>query len=291
MKTNNVLLLVIIALLFSQCKSGTNNRSSAVSLSDTSFVADSNRITYMLPSPDEVLEDIVSDKVKINPQLVNPKENAAKYLDRKSLALNLGVYIADFAYLNLNNNKANALEYFKIIRDFYQKLNIYGIFDENFFARIQNNLMNNDSLSIIANDMYSQMAGTLENSNRMEDYALISTGAFIEALYVSAMSIPNYKNYSVAVKKIFEQNAMLQNYHSFAYQYRKDKDVNDALMQLDSVNLIFSMAEKKSSATIVTRDKPNHLTIKGGNEVSANEAIFARFIKSISASRQHIIKY
>src|SRR5664279_2265587 len=142
MKTKNILLFIIVALFLVQCKSAGNKTAGTSLPADTIARVSPSGITYLLPSPDEVLSEIISEKMSINPQLVNPRTNAAYYLDRKPMAMNLGVYIADFAYLNLNNNKTNALEYFNLIRDLSQKLNIYGIFNESFFTRVQNNLMN-----------------------------------------------------------------------------------------------------------------------------------------------------
>jgi len=289
MKARNIYLFIVCALFVLQCKSGGNKVVSGQS--DTITKENTSNITYLLPSPDEVLSEIISEKMSINPQLVNPRTNAAYYLDRKPMAMNLGVYIADFAYLNLNNNKTNALEYFNLIRDLSQKLNIYGIFNESFFTRVQNNLMNNDSLSLIASDMYSHLSGVLANSNRLEDYAQISTGALIESLYLSALSIPDYKNYSIVVKRLFQQKMLLENYYEFASQFKGDKDVASALSQLDSIKVIFDLAGKKSKETTVTKDKKNHLIINGGEEVNSNEMTFIKFVKSISKVRQNIIQY
>jgi hypothetical protein len=291
MKAKNIFLFIVCALLVLQCKSGGNKGVALSGQSDTRANDTSSRMSYLLPSPDEVLGEIISDKMTINPQLVNPRTNAVYYLDRKPLAINLGVYIADFAYLNLNNNKTNAPEYFKLIRDLCQKLNVYGVFDEAFFTRVQNNLMNNDSLNLIAYDMYSHLSEVLANSNRLEDYAQISTGALIESLYLSALSIPNYKNYSVVVKKLFEQKMLLENYYNYASQFKSDPDVNSALSQLDSIKVIFNLAGIKSSERTITKDKQNHLRIKGGDEVNANEMTFLKFVKSISKARQSIIQY
>lgn len=291
MKAKIIILYIVCAVLALQCNSGGNKTGTISGQPDTIANGNSTRMNYLLPSPDEVLSDIVSEKMSINPQLVNPRANAVYYLDRKPLAINLGVYIADFAYLNLNNNKTNSLEYFNLIRDLCQKLNIYGIFNEAFFTRVQNNLMNNDSLSLIASDMYSQLSDVLSNSNRLEDYAQISTGALIESLYLSALSIPNYKNYGMVVKRLFQQKTLLQNYYEYASQFKSDPDIKSALSQLDSIKVIFDLADEKSTKKTITKDKNNHLVIKGGVEINANELTFAKFVKSISKTRQSIIQY
>jgi hypothetical protein len=289
MKSKIIFLFILSGFIMLQCNSGSKKAVSAQS--DTIANDTSAKVGYLLPSPDEVLAEIISEKISINPHLVNPRTSAQYYLDKKPLALNLGVYIADFAYLNLNNNKTNALEYFKLIRDMCQKLNIYGVFNEVFFNRVQNNLMNNDTLSLIASDMYSQMSEVLSNSNRLEDYAQISTGALIEALYLSALSIPDYKNYSKIVKRLFQQKMLLENYYAYASQFKSDPDVKSALTQLDSIKVIFDLAGEKSTERTVTKDRKNHLVIKGGIEVNTNEITFAKFVKSVSKTRQSIIQY
>jgi hypothetical protein len=289
MKARTIFLLMACALIVTQCKPGGNKPMSGQSDTTTNVV--STKMTYLLPSPDEVLAEIISEKMSINPQLVNPRSSAPYYLDRKPLAMNLGVYISDFAYLNLNNNKTNALEYFKLIRDLCQKLNIYGVFTEAFFSRVQVNLMNNDSLNIIASDMYGQLSEILSNSNRLEDYAQISAGAIIEAFYLSAKSIPDYKKYSALVQKLFEQKMLLQNYYDFASQFKSDKEVNSALSQLDSIKVIFDHTGIKTHQRTVTKDKSNHLVIKGGDEITTDELTFIKFVKTISKIRQNIVKY
>jgi hypothetical protein len=291
MKTRTIFLIIVCAVILVQCKSAGNNTTGTNGQTDTLPRTSSSGITYLLPSPDEILSEIISEKMQINPQLVNSRANASSYLDRKPLAMNLGVYIADFAYLNLNNNKTNALEYFNLIRDLCQKMNIYGIFNEAFFNRVQKNLMNNDSLNLIANEMYAQLTEVLSNSNRLEDYAQISTGALIESLYLSALSIPNFKNYGTVVKRLFQQKMLLENYYQYASQFRADNDVNAALSQLDSIKVVFDLAGKQPGGRTFTKDKKNHLVIKGGDEVMANELAFIRLVKGISKTRQNIVQF
>jgi hypothetical protein len=291
MKARNVLLFIACTILILQCKSGGNKAVSLMVQPETVNKDTSARITYLLPSPDEVLSEILTEKIFINPQLVNPRTSVVNYVDKKSLAINLGVYIADFAYLNLNSNKTNSLEYFKLIRDLCQKQNITGIFNETFFNRVQINLMNNDSLNLIAREMYSHLSEIMATSNRLEDYAMISSGAIIESLYLSAMSIPNYSDYRTIVKKLFEQNLLLDNYYDFASQFKSDKDVHSVLVQLDSIKIIFNLAGKKSIGRTVSKDKQHHLIISGGDEIITDEMTFKRFVKSISKARLNIIQY
>jgi hypothetical protein len=136
--------------------------------------------------------------------------------------------------------------------------------------------------------MYAQLTEVLSNSNRLEDYAQISTGALIESLYLSALSIPNFKNYGTVVKKLLQQKMLLENYYEYASQFRSDKDVNAALNQLDSIKVIFDLTGKKAANRTFTKDKKNHLVINGGDEVIVDELAFIRIVKGISKARQNI---
>lgn len=272
-----------------QCKSSV--KKVVLTQSDSIAPETSKEITYLLPEPSEVLADIISEKMIINPRLVNPISNSQYYLDRKPLALNLGVYFMDFAFLNSNNNKTNTLEYFQLIRDLCQKMNISGVFNETFFNRVHNNLMDNDSLIIIANEMYNRLSEVLENSSRAEDYALISAGAFIESLYLSTKSITDFKKYKFMVKKLFEQKLLFENYYAFMYQFRNDNDIQTALTQMDRLKVIFNLVNSKEIQKTVITDQKNHIIIKGGLEVEPNEKAFIKFDKGISKIRQSIIQY
>jgi hypothetical protein len=290
MRTIKIILCVAISFILWQCSNNSGKPISATAIqTDTLKKGATEKKTYMLPSPDEILSDIISHKIVINQRLVNPMGNSEKYLESKAQAINLGVYVADFAYLNLNKNKTNALEYFKLLRDLAQKINIYGSFDEAFFNRVQANLSNNDSLISISQGLFFNMSETLENSNRPKVYALISAGALIETLYLSAMSITNYSDYSAMANKIFEQKSVFNNFYAFLSQQKNDPDISSVLNQLDNLKIIFEKPEGKPQKTTIAKDKPNHLTIKGGTGINVNEAMFNDFKVIIGQTRNEFV--
>jgi hypothetical protein len=290
---NPRMLIVFLGLALAlQCQSShkkSTESSDTISQIDTANTDTISNITYMLLSPNEILGEIFADKSTLNPLLINPKTNAIKYIDTKTQALNLGVYIADFAYLNLSENKTNALEYFKIIRDLAQKLNIYGYFNEAFFNRIEKNLANNDSLISISKEMYYSMSDLLENAKRQNIFALISSGAMIESMYLSTMSIAKLSDYQSIAKKIFEQKYIFDNFYAYTAVYKKDKDVKSVLLQLETLKKILEETEKKASEKIIINDKEKHIIIGGGEEILLDEKIFNEFKNHVIKTRQDII--
>jgi hypothetical protein len=281
---------VLITLAYCRPNKKDSNKN-AISISDVdSSQLDSVRnMVYLMLSPNEILNEIFSQNITLNPQLLNPRNNASKYLDIRHQASNLGVYIADFAYLNLCRNKTNALDYFKIIRDLAQKNNIYGCFDETIFNRIQNNLANNDSLISISQEMYYNMSDILENANRQNINALISSGTLIETLYLSVMSVDKMPDHQQIIHKILEQKLLFDNFYAFISLYKKDSDVQSMLNQLDNLKKILDKLTSKSTREKITKGKNNHIEVKGGQDIIVNEAIFNDFKENVVKVRQEII--
>jgi len=289
MKTITKIIFLLLLVVLIQCKSN-NSKNPALSVADSASIDTIGRVTYLLPSPDKMLHDIFTNKVTLNPDLVNPESNSNKYIDEKAQAMNLGVYIADFAYLNLNENKANALEYFKIIRSLTQKINIYGLIEKSFFDRINNNLMNNDSLSNIMQEMYYNISEILENSDRQNVYALISAGTIIETLYLSVMSVTKYSDYQSIAQEIFRQKQIFNSFYSFASSFKDDNDIRAILQQLIKLKAILDASVVNESEISVKKDKGRHFSIHGKEKIIISEKIFLDFKENVKITRQNVIK-
>lgn len=257
---------------------------------DSAQIDSVQNMIYLLLSPNEILNEIFSQKVELNQTLLNPKSNASKYLNVKQKAINLGVYIADFAYLNLCLSKSQTLEYFKIIRDLAQKNNIYGCFDEATFDRIQDNLANNDSLVSISQEMYYNMTGILENANRQNISALITSGTLVEILYLSMQSIEKRPDSRELIQKIFEQKDLFDNFYDFISSQQTDKDVKTVVAQLYPVKQIMDRTGGVPQKTKVTRNSKQHIEVKGGQDVVASEAAFKQLKATINEVRQDFVK-
>jgi hypothetical protein len=245
-------------------------------------------MVYLLLSPNEILSEIFTQELTLNTQLLNPRGNAGKYLDVKHQALNLGVYIGDFAYLNVCSNKSYALDYFKIIRDLAQKNNIYGCFDEAVFNRIQNNLANSDSLIAISQEMYYNMSDILENANRQNIYALIASGAIIESLYISVMNTGDLMDNEQLAQRIFDQKQLFDSFYAFVSLFKTEPDIKSVIAKLDIIKKILAKTNVNATKKVVSKDKQGHIEVKGGQDVVGSKAVFKELKESIIIIRQDI---
>lgn len=291
MATRFLILCIGLFLIFNGCrtnKTKTNEKADSIGHLEVPQIDSFKNMVYLLLSPNEILSEIFTQKLTLNAELLNPRNNAGKYLDVKHQALNLGVYIGDFAYLNMCGNKSFALDYFKIIRDLAQKNNIYGCFDEAVFNRIQNNLANSDSLIAISQEMYYNMSDILENANRQNIYALIASGALIESLYISVMNAENPADNEQIAQRVFEQKQLFDSFYAFVSLFKNESDLKSVIMQLDTIKNIYAKVTINTSKKVVSKDKQDHIQVKGGLDIVGSKTIFNELKEDIMMIRHDI---
>ncbi len=286
----NIFIYLGVILLFVQCTQRNNVNKNSNSLYNKTVNPDSLKalINFVL-SPNEIINEILTDSKKFNTEIVNSKANSLKYISSNNQAINLGVYISDFAYLNLSGSRANSLDYFKIISGLAQKNNIYGCFDDAIFNRIEDNLANRDSLINISEEMYYNMTDVLENSKRPKLYALISSGALVESFYLAVMNISDFSENNKVIQKLFEQEKIVKNVNAFLSINIDDPYIRIVYNQIQSLIQIMEKAERKSIKLKVIRDKNSHLDIKGGEDIKVNEKLFDEFKNKVIIIRNEMV--
>jgi hypothetical protein len=294
MKYRCILVPVLVFIfLFSGCNSCKKEKkdipddteaTEAIRIEDTL-----NEVIYVLPSPNEILAEIFMDEVKINPSFVNPYLNAQNYLDIRSQAVNLGVYIADFAYLSYSSENTTELEYLKVIKKLSEDVNIYGLMENKTMERIQNNLTEKDSLNIISQELYYKISNNLENSNQENIFTLISTGAIIESLYLSVMIVDDFEDYKEIIEKMYEQKFVFDNFYEYAQVYADDPYVQLIIDQLDVLKQTFDQIRKEEKKQEVITEGQT-LRFTGGAQFVVNNENFGRFKTNIISIRNEMIK-
>jgi len=285
--------VLVFILLFSgcnSCKKEKKETSEKPEATETILIKDTlNEVIYVLPSPNEILAEIFMDEVKINPSFVNPHTNAKNYLDTRSQAVNLGVYIADFAYLSYSSENTTELEYLKVIKKLSEEVNIYGLMENKTMERIQNNLTEKDSLNKISQELYYKISNNLENSNRENIFTLISTGAIVESLYLSVMLVDDFDDYKEIIEKMYEQKFVFDNFYEYAQVYTDDPYVKLIIDQLEVLKQTFDQLKQEEKEQKVIKEGKT-LRFTGGTQFVVNNENFDRFKTNIISIRDEIIK-
>jgi len=291
MKMKLYLILGFLTIfIFTQCKSDSksDNDQEAKSEEVKQGFGDDDKVIYMLPSPDEIFSEIFMDEMELQPEFVNPASNASNYVDIKSQAINLGVYISDFAYLSAIDDSADELEYLRVIRELTDKVNLYGIVTEDLIDRINENLMVKDSLNKISQELYYKMSQVLENTDRNNILVLIASGSIVEALYLAVNNI-DFDNSGEVVKKIFEQKFVFDNYYEFAQQYSDDIYVKTVLNELSVIKDMFDHMSYNESDLKVSKSEDNIIIIEGGKEIIVTKEAYLGFRENITNVRTLLV--
>ncbi len=289
---SKILMLLLAVLIFSMC-TRENKKEQDKELSnpdDYELISDSiMAMVYSVPDPDEIFNEIFIDDFELKSDLINSLSSADQVFKSKTIALNIGVYIADMAYLVLNEKNILAIEYFKTILKMSKNLGLSNIQSPDLFFNIETNINNKDSLCSIIKESINEIKDELEYTNRNKTLVLIYTGSIVESLYLAVNNI-NYDDSKNIIEKILEQNIVIDNLYDFLSQYKEDPDIKPTIEQLDSIKYFMDKCIKHDSEISVQKDEQNHLVFKGGDEVVYDMDDFESVKSKIIELRKTIVK-
>jgi hypothetical protein len=128
-----------------------------------------------------------------NASLINSKESASKYMSTfDKAAMNLGIYSADIGYLSSYEQTQEALDYLQVAKQLADHLGVVDAVDQVVMDRFEKNIDEKDSLANIINGAIENVDQYLKTEARNRVAALVTTGSFIEGLYVSTEIVRTY---------------------------------------------------------------------------------------------------
>jgi hypothetical protein len=299
MKQKNVKVLlwaVLVLPLFAfSCKSDRQGRSTQALIDDEDPSAIISRIEtiknvyHLSPSPAEMLSVIDMEGLTFDGDLLNPPENAGKYLDTKSRTLNLGVYITDMAYAALFGRHEETLDYLEIAGDMAEEIRLTGAIDEGMIENARNNVEYLDSLYNISNEAFVNMLFFCEKNNRPNTIILLSAGAFVESMHLAINLVDDFDRADQIIQHLAEQKYALDNLMLFAESLR-DEDANVAALveEMQPIKSIYDQIEIEAGSTTVQKDESNRLVIGGGSKPSLSREEFEALKEATSGLRSQI---
>jgi hypothetical protein len=247
-------------------------------------------VYYRFPAPNEIFGFLNSEKIKFDPMLLNPTSNMSKYLDSKSQTLNLGIYVADLAYVTLFEAYNKSTEYYKAIHTLSEKISISSAYDLEVAKRIEKNLLNLDSLKRISVDSYSSMVEFLIVNNREKTLALIAAGAYVECLYITFNIAGKYSDNNPMIVKIADLKYAFENLYSYLQIYSDDKSVKEVAESYSNLSNLFSQMEQKNlGKTTVQQSADGNIVLGGGTKLHVTKVLFDELKKEIVKLRGQVV--
>lgn len=146
-----------------------------------------------IPDPAELPYLLQATGADFNASLINSKESADKYMSTfDKAAMNLGIYAADIGYLSSYEQTQEALDYLQVAKQLADHLGVVDAVDQVVMERFEDNIDEKDSLYKIINSAIENVDQYLKTEARNRVAALVTTGSFIEGLYVSTELVRTY---------------------------------------------------------------------------------------------------
>jgi len=282
----------ILLLLF--CLNSCHNRGEvrdqidSDTLSGFDPVDEVKEVYYRFPSPDEMLSIIDHEQFYFNDEILLPVGKANNYLDSRTQALNLGVYIADLAYITLFERQKEALTYFQVVYGLSEKLRISSAFDPRMLKRFEENLGNIDSLKILADESLTDITQHLEREEKGRVLAVISIGGFVETLYLAFQVVEEYSEHNMVVQRISDQKLVLENLMNYSLAYAGDRNVSEAINLIHPIRAVYNELVASEEETEVSRSEDGKLIISGGSKISITEEQFNKLRETTYLTRESI---
>ncbi len=298
-KMRNLLaMFVFVVLAFSSCQQKVNKGADnalegilEVELDTTSKMIKFDNTLFSLPSPHQLSILIKEIGANFNAELTNPSKNYSLYTSIFKQAINLGVYGADLAYLNIYNQSPSAVTYFSVIKIMAQELDLIAAFSPTIFERIENNIDRQDSLLFIVSNLYSDVDLYLKESQRQREGVLILAGGWIEATYFLTNLAVETKNAKL-IQRVGENKQSLENlikllspYYSESEEVSKLVDeLIDLAYDFDSIEVLYTYVEP-------TAYPENKLTqVHSQTEINISDDILLIINEKIEKIRNDLIK-
>ncbi len=242
-----ILVLVIIAL--GSCKQNKKSESTnldkalEVELDTTSKVIKFENSLFSLPSPYQLSVLIQQIGTEYNSELLNPAENQKLYTSLFKKSINLGIYGADLAYLNIYQQSPSAITYFSVIKMLAQDLGLSAAFSPTIFERIENNVDNKDSLLFIMSNTYRDVDFFLKENQRQKEGALVLAGGFVEAMHILTQLAVETKSQAL-IQRVGENKQPIENLIKIlSPYYNESEDIGKLVDDLLDLATIFDAIE------------------------------------------------
>ena len=204
---------------------------------------------YAVPSPEEILSYIHNNEITYTPKLMNSPANSDKYQTSKERLVAFGMYLADMAYAGSFEQSGTALRYFEVTERSGKSMNLFPAEIEGLVERMLNNMNRIDSINNIYDELYLMVIANLHDTDRFGEYALISAGGFIEALYLALNSSDSRLKEDGFRMRVWDQKMILDQLKSMFNKYLNETQKTQVMKDFEGVFTAFEEFANSPQAT------------------------------------------
>ena len=225
-------------------------------------------VFYRMYLPSEMYKVFEKAGAVYDPAILNPVENVNMYETSAKAALNLGIYGVDLSYNKMFGQNQKTLLYFAVIHKLSQQMGIPDNQFANALKKMEKNITNRDSLTKYATEIFRSTNRFLNENDREATSALVLTGGWVEAIYISASIADQNLNNTEIIERIAFQKYSLRSLISLLSNYPEDPNVTKYLLLMKALNRSFDKFEIYYELDDLSIDTINKLI--GTNKVELN---------------------
>lgn len=289
--------LLALPLLMASCNSSAPKSSAVGHLDELEMSVDTSAQTikfgntlFSLPSPYHLTMMIKTTGAKFNESLLNPVENNHNYTRTYKKCVNLGVYGADLAYMNIYEQSPLIINLFSVIKNIANDLDLTSAFSSSLIDRVERNVDNADSLLHIMSNTYRDVDVYLKESQRQREGALVLAGGWIESMYIMTQ-LAKEKRDDMLIQRIGESKQPLENLIKILSQYySEDKEIGALVDSLIELTNDFDGVEQHYTYVVPEIDIENKMTIvKSVTKVDVPASVLTDITRKVESIRKQIV--
>ncbi|MDR1667235.1 MAG: hypothetical protein LBS03_06045 [Bacteroidales bacterium] len=224
-----------------------------------------------LSSPIETASLFKSLDVPFSQKYIASTKHLSDYNTSYAKAFNLGVFGTDLGYINMYGKTSLVSVYIIAMKNLADGLNIGQFFNYATLKRLSDNDRNIDSLIYISQQSFNRMDRYLRRSGRGNLSAIMISGVFVEALYLSCRFYRETSNQRLG-ESIAEQKYLLAETVKMLSLYQSQKEIADLIAELSTIEAAFAPIEVGSEEGSLERIEEN-----GAMRVVQNEKTVVRY--------------
>lgn len=237
--TYKLIIALSLSVLLWGCGGKTSDQLQLEDTNEYNKISDKDKrkieqMIYSIPSPVQAALLLEKTGARYDNLFLNSTTKVSSYQTTPQIALNIGVYGADLAYVNVYKKHVEALKYFSTIQKLGDKIGIGYVFTPELIRRFEQNQNNQDSLIGITTESFTEVNAYLKKNQQDELIAFMLVGGWIEALYISCQIWEANPNKEIAIliaEQKFSLNDIMEILHT-SPQTPEIKDIAEELKQL-----------------------------------------------------------
>lgn len=249
-------------------------------------------IQYTVPTPNEFLESVSMGGGEPNFEVLNNPDNAGDYSDKKTKALNFGVYSADLAYaINFNASPSVTSKYFTVVNKMATDLDMATAIDVAMAEKSEEflNAGMNDSVKMIGDQTYYKAYSYLEENGRGDALAMVVAGGWVEGLYLMCNMVNDYEADAGLIEAISAQTYTVESIMGFLNKYRtENEDVARIMKDIEPVAEILANVGLEEEGMVEMVEEDGEILLTGGDSMLLSKEDFEALKAKVTELRESI---